>query len=161
MALIDYARRKYDFLSLQNVNTARETKLGLALYSEDTAGKLCVGIQKLAQRWLLEFLTEIGSMPGLPTRGSAFMTSVRRGILRTQLDVTQSFSDAALRIRSTLQAEEYAGMPDDERLDDAELVSVSILPGYLNINVMVNSVAGDGRAVIIPIETLPQVPNGY
>jgi hypothetical protein len=69
MALIDYARRKYDFLSLQNVNTARETKLGLALYSEDTAGKLCVGIQKLAQRWLLEFLTEIGSMPGLPTRG--------------------------------------------------------------------------------------------
>jgi hypothetical protein len=161
MALIDYAQRKYDFLGLQNVNTDRETKLGLALYSEDTSGKICVGIQKLAQRWLLEFMTELGSMPGLPRRGCAFMALVRRGDLRTQLDVTQSFSDAALRIRATLQAEEYENMPDDERLDDAELLSVSILPGYINLSIMVNSRAGEGRAVIIPIETLPQVLNGY
>lgn len=155
MAISDYAQRKYDFLGLQVAKLDRETRVGLALYAEDNSGKICAGIQKLAQRWALEFLTERGSMPGLPNRGSDFMLQVRRGELRTQLDVTQSFHDAALRIRATLQAEEYAGMPEDERLDDVELMSVIIEPGYLNLRVMISSVAGTGRAVVLPIQTLP------
>jgi hypothetical protein len=155
MSLADYANRKYDFLAFQNVNTTKESKLGLALYSEDTSGKLCVGIQKLAQRWALEFLTEKGSMPGLSARGCEFMTLVRQGRLRTQLDVAQSFYASAIRIRSTLRAEEYDGMPDDERFSDAELVSVAILPGYLNLRIMIMSNAGDERAIILPVETLP------
>lgn len=155
MSIADYANRKYDFLAFQNVNTARESKLGLVLYDEDTSGKICVGIQKLAQRWTLEFLTEKGSMTGLSTRGCDFMTLVRKGQLHTQLDVTQSFYASAIRIRSTLQAEEYDGMPDDEKLSDADLISVAILPGYINIRVMIESVAGNERAIILPIETLP------
>jgi hypothetical protein len=155
MSLADYANRKYDLLAFQNVNTLRESKLGLVLYEEDNPGKICVGIQKLAQRWALEFLTEQGSMPGLPDRGCAFMGLVRRGLLRTQLDVTQSFLDAALRIRVTLREEEYVGMPDDEKLDDVELESAAILPGYINLRVMITSLAGDERAVIMPVATLP------
>lgn len=157
MSLADFVNRKYDYLALQNVNTARDTKLGLVLYDEDNSGLICVGIQKLAQRWALEFLTEIGSMPGLPNRGTDFMTLVRQGQLRNQLDVTQNFYDANLRLRVTLQNEEYEGMPDDERFDDAELLSVAILPGYLNMRVMITSIAGDERVVILPVATLPQV----
>jgi hypothetical protein len=48
-------------------------------------------------------------------------------------------------------------MPDDERFDDAELLSVAILPGYLNMRVMITSIAGDERVVILPVATLPQV----
>jgi len=155
MSLVDYANRKYDFLAFQNVNTLRESKLGLVLYAEDNSGKICVGIQKLAQRWTLEFLTELGSMPGLPDRGCAFLTLVRNGRLRTQLAVTQAFLDAALRIRVVLKDEEYDGMPDDERLDDVELESVAVLPGYISLRVMITSLAGDERAVIMPITTLP------
>lgn len=155
MSFAAYVNRKYDFLAFQNVNTARESKLGLVLYDEDTSGKICAGIQKLAQRWALEFLTEKGSMPGLPDRGCDFMTLVRQGQLRTQLDVTQSFYAAAIRVRATLQAEEYAEMPADEKFSDVELISVAILPGYLNIRVMIESVAGDERAIILPVETLP------
>jgi hypothetical protein len=155
MSLADFADRKYDFLALQNVNTARESKLGLVLYDEDNSGRICAGIQKLAQRWLLEFMTEKGSMPGLPNRGSDFMTLIRQGRLRTQLDVRQSFNAANLRIRVTLQNEEYEEMPADERFDDAELLSVAILPGYLNMRVMITSQAGDERVVILPVSTLP------
>lgn len=157
MSLADFANRKYDYLALQNVNTARDNKLGLVLYDEDNNGRICVGIQKLAQRWTLEFLTERGSMPGLPARGTDFLTLVRQGRLRSQLDVTQNFYAANLRLRVTLQNEEYAGMPDDERFDTAELLSVTILPGYLNMRVMITSIAGDERAVILPVATLPQV----
>lgn len=157
MSLADFANRKYDYLALQNVNTNKDTQLGLVLYAEDNSGRICVGIQKLAQRWALEFLTEKGSMPGLPTRGTDFMTLIRQGRLRTQLDVTQNFYAANLRLGVTLQAEEYEDMPDDERFADAELLSVAILPGYLNMRVMITSRVGDARTVILPVATLPQV----
>ena len=65
MSLADFANRKYDYLALQNVTTGQDTRVGLVLYAEDNSGRICVGIQKLAQRWALEFLTELGSMPGL------------------------------------------------------------------------------------------------
>lgn len=155
MSLADYAQRKYDCLAFQNVSALGDRQLGMALYNEDTSGQICVGIQKLAQRWTLEFLTEIGSMSGLPARGCNFMLMVRNGSLQTQVDVITAFSAANLFITRSLRNEEYTGMPDDERFDTAELTSVSILPGYMNLHVMISSVAGDSRAVILPVETLP------
>ena len=155
MSLADYITRKYDFLAFQNPSALKERQLDMQLFSDTSGGQICVGTQKLAQRWALELFTEIGSMPGRPARGCSFMLFIRGGRIRTRLDVVQSFYDAALRIRTTLQAEEYAGMPDDEKLDDAELLDVTFLPGYLNIKVNVLSVAGSNRALILPIETLP------
>ena len=155
MSLADYATRKYDFLAFQNPDPRKERQLDMQLFSADTSGQLCVGAQKLAQRWTLEFLTEIGSMPGRPTRGCNFMTLVRQGRTRTRLDAVQSFYAAAIRIRTTLQGEEYNGMPTDERLDDVTLVDITFLPGYLNLKVNVRSLAGTARPLILPIETLP------
>lgn len=155
MSIADYAQRKYDYLAFRGVSSIGERQLGLALYSEDTSGQICTGIQKLAQRWALEFLTETGSMLGLPARGCTFMTMLRSGALRTQSDVMAAFATANLFITRALRKEEYTGMPDDERFDSAELTSVALLPGYMNLSVMVNSAAGDARAVILPIETLP------
>lgn len=155
MSLADYATRKYDFLALQNPDALKERQLDMQLFSASTGGQICVGAQKLAQRWTLEFLTEIGSMPGRPTRGCNFMTRIRRGSIRTRLDVVQGFYAAALRIRTTLQAEEYANMPTDEKLADVELVAVTFLPGYLSLKVNVLSVAGTSRPLILPVETLP------
>ncbi len=155
MALADYANRKYDYLAFRNVAALGDQQLGLALYDGDTSGQICVGIQKLAQRWALEFLTERGSMPGLPARGCAFMTLVRRGVLRTQADVISAFNTEDLYITRNLRNEEYDGMPLDEQFADAELTSVAILPGYMNLHVMITSRAGAARAVILPVETLP------
>lgn len=155
MSTQDYAGRKYDFLALQNVGPGRERQLGLALYSEDTSGQICVGIQKLAQRWTLEFLTEIGSLRGRPERGSSFMTTLRQRNLRNAQDITFAFLAANLEIERQLKNEEYVGMPEDERFNTATLTGVTFYPGYLSLNVMIESRAGDARAAILPIETLP------
>lgn len=155
MSLADYATRKYDFLAFQNPDPLREKQLDMQLFSTTSGGQICAGAQKLAQRWALEFLTELGSMPGRPLRGCTFMAAVRQGRLRTRLDVVQSFYAAALRIRTALQAEEYADMPADEKLDDVDLLNVAFLPGYLNLKVNVRSVAGTARPLILPIEILP------
>lgn len=155
MSLQDYVNRKYDFLALQSSGTQREKSLGLSLFAADTSGKLCVGIQKLAQRWLLEFLTETGSIVGQPERGCGFMTTVRQGKMRTALNANVAFATSSLAVRRQLVNEEYVGMPDDERIAAVELLGIAFLPGYLSIGVKINSRAGDTRAVIIPVETLP------
>lgn len=155
MSAQDYKNRKYDFLAFQNVAPGIERQLGLALYSEDTSGKICVGIQKLAQRWVLEFLTETGSLRGRPNRGSSFMTTLRLRNLRTAQDIIFAFQAANLEIERQLKNEEYDGMPADERFQTAVLRDVTFYPGYLSLNVMIESAAGESRAAILPIETLP------
>lgn len=154
MSINDYKNRKYDFLAFKNVKPGPERQLGLALYSEDNNGQICVGIQKLAQRWALEFLTETGSLRGLPERGSSFLQALRTRNLRTSQDITFAFQAANLEIQRQLQAEEYAEMPDDEKFKTATLTGVTFYPGYLALNVMIESVAGEERAAILPLDTL-------
>lgn len=168
MPLSDYANRKYDYLALRNVNTKKKTRLGLELFTATDRGAVCVGPQKLAQRWLLEFMTEIGSMPGKPTRGCNFMRAARTGKFLTKLHVETEFSFSAVVVRRNLINEEYDTMPDDERFLSAELLSSVIVPDntvglktatsatYLQLTVKINSRAGSSRQVVVPIEILPK-----
>ena len=155
MSLQDYANRKYDALAFQAVDASTNGQMGMALYAEDNQGRICTGIQKLAQRWALEFLTETGSMPYKPNRGCQFMTLARQGRFRSQVDVIAAFNDAVLAISRNLQLEEPADMPLDERFANAELLAVGVFVGYADLRVMIVSRAGDARAVVIPVATLP------
>lgn len=155
MSLQDYAKRKYDYLAFRNVKKLGEAKLGLELFNKNDNGQICTGIQKLSQRWALEFLTEEGSMPGKPNRGADFMTIVRQGRLQSTPEIYGYFATASLTIKRNLRDEEYADMPADEKFSDATLLSVSFLPGYLSLSVLITSMAGDEREIILPIATLP------
>jgi hypothetical protein len=156
MALIDYANRKYDFLALQNIRPFNETLLGLELATPKNSGQIATGPQKLVQRWLLEFLTELGSMPGLPNRGTNFMTLVRQGRLRTETAVLSAFNFAAYDARVNLIKEEDDTWVDDERIGSADLLSIAFLPGYAQIKFTLSSRAGSTRAIILPVATLPK-----
>lgn len=155
MSLQDYAQRRYDLLAFENVDRQKETKLDLVLFSENNSGQIATGIQKLSQRWLLEFTTERGSMTGLPSRGSEFMRQVRLGRLRNQGDVFYAFLYNELLVRQNLRTEETDAMPDDERIASAEPLSISFLPGFANLRIQINSRAGTSREVILPVSTLP------
>jgi len=168
MALIDYINRTYDYLGLRNTTGTGERRLGLELFNSDTSGEICTGVQKLAQRWLLEFMTEAGSIPGLPNRGCNFMREARTGAFRIPLNVRSEFSSSDLTIRRNLAAEETDSTPFDERFGSAELLNVAVLPGgevssatgssavFLTLGVKIISVAGDAREVILPIELTPR-----
>lgn len=134
-------------------------RLTQSLFDEHSSGEICTGIQKLSQRVAIEFLTEKGSMPYLPDRGTEFMTKLRQGRLRTELDVTLEFNFAIIDIAQNLITEEATytdiPMPDDERFASAELTSIAILADFLQLTMLVTSVAGDSREVIMPISTLP------
>lgn len=155
MSLQDYVNRKYDYLALRDVKRIGNAKLGLELFNAQTNGQICTGIQKLSQRWVLEFLTELGSMPGLPERGSSFMTAARQGRIINNLTATTAFEQAAIGVRRNLQNEEATDALPDEQFASVELLSVAILPGYLQLQVKINSVAGDSREIILPVAVLP------
>lgn len=155
MSLQDYATRRYDLLAFEGVKPDKESQLNLLLFSANNSGQICTGIQKLAQRWLLEFLTERGSMLGKPKRGCDFMRLVRTGRLRNQTDVFYAFSYAETVVRRNLREEETDAMPNDERIASAEPISISFLPGYAQLRLEITSLAGSTRELILPVSTLP------
>lgn len=157
MSLKDFVNRKYDYLAFQPVADRSDGLQDMALYAENSSGKICTGAQKLAQRWALEFLTERGSMPYRPERGCDFMTQIRQGRARTQNDIIANFTSAGLAITRNLRQEEYDGMPAEEQFERALLANVIFYPGYADLRVIIVSRAGVARTVVFPIETLPQV----
>ena len=149
------ANRAVDFLAAQNVQATGDNQLELALFSPTSSGYICAGVQKLAQRWLIEFMTEIGSMPGLPTRGTNFMTLVRYGRVRTAAAMALNFNFAAATARTNLANEENNNWPDDERIAGVALQSLEFSPGSAKLYVIVYSRAGTAREVLLPVATLP------
>jgi hypothetical protein len=149
--------RVYDVLALQGAKPTGEVLLQQILFTDAAAGQLCTGIQKLAQRFVLELLTEAGSMLYLPNRGTKFMIQFRQGYLRTETDVFIAFNLALNDLELSLAAEELATDSPDEVYANATLDSVTILNGGVSLHVTLRSQAGTAREVIMPISTTPGV----
>ena len=154
-AVADYINRRFDLLALRGAEPVGVTLLQQTLFDAASSGAICAGVQKLAQRWTLEFLTIKGSMPFLKSRGCDFLQRLRRGQLRTELDVIQAFLLCSVPITTNLRAEEPADMDTDERFDRADLVELTLAPAVMTLRVDVYSRAGNARAVLLPVETVP------
>jgi hypothetical protein len=148
----DYIGRTVDHVAFDDMQVGRDTLLSQQLVKEGQSGALITGIQKLAQRYLIELLTELGSLRYLPRRGTQFMIDARAGFWRTPADVQSSFSSSSLDLRTNLIGEESEDDPEDERFAGADLLSVALsAPDYVTMSVMLHSLAGTSRRVIFPI----------
>lgn len=155
MSIADYAGRRIDILAFQGQTEHGEQLLDQILFGEGNSGQICTGILKLCQRWLIEFMTEQGTLRYLPDRGCLFMRELRRGTLRTESAVTASFRFSELVVRQNLQGEETDEMPDDERLANADLTRLVISPERMDLYIAITSLAGASRKLILPTSTLP------
>jgi hypothetical protein len=115
-------------------------------------GYICTGIEKLIQRWLIEFNTELGSFEFLPTRGCTFLREFKRGRLRSEIDILAEFGFSADQIFNTIVGSTSDTAPSDEQLAAAELTEISILADQLQLSIAITSVAGTSRQVILPIQ---------
>lgn len=150
--LTDYIGRTYDVMAFAGPQAIGEKLLDQRLFGGNSGeGTICTGIQMLAQRFLLEFLTPQGSMRYLPSRGSRFMQFLREGRIQSEIDAFSVFSFALGDVQSNLLAEESDTDPADERFQGAELLSVTFAPGFLSLKIQVTSRAGDTRKVILPV----------
>ena len=151
--IADYTGHTIDLMAFQGVSATGEVLLEQALASVGSGGTICTGVQKLAQRWLIEFLTEIGSLPYLPLRGCAFMQLLRSGQLRTVLDGQQAFFQSAQQVQLNLQLEETSATPNDEAFGSVLLLDLSKTADSLRLSVQITSAAGATARLILPIST--------
>ena len=153
MASTDYTGRTVDLLIFQGVeefgNQPIETGWG-------TAGQLCTGIQKVAQSWLVLFLTEQGSVLNEPTRGSSFLQAVRSGRIQVDEDIPAEFAIASAQVSRTMgfdASNSNTELESDEILDSVELLDYDLdtSTSLLRLRVQLTSLAGDTRTIFLPI----------
>jgi hypothetical protein len=124
---------------------------GRASLTKD-GGLLLSGSAKLAQRFLIELLTEQGSLTFLPLRGTRMPTRLRARNL-TDFDILAAFAASELEAKNNLVAEDalYPDSPDDEKYLRARANSIVLSQTGAVIVIQVFSVAGSTTTVQLPI----------
>lgn len=112
------------------------------------SSKTVSGIRRLAQRVLLELLTDHGSMPYQSRRGCTFVRRCRAGM--SEYDVIVAFAAARSRIKRLLKTDVTADTPKNEQLADMRLGGIFLGNGQLIAAVLVISRAGDAVQVDTP-----------
>jgi hypothetical protein len=150
-SIADYVGRTIDLAAYHGVSPRGRVQLVEALAPDEESGAVVTGVQKVAQRFLVELLRETGSTPFRPEDGTSFLTDARTGQFRTQADVMGAFARGVVEVRGTLQAEELETDPDDERFVDATVTDVLIAPGQAVIRFQLVTAAGAARQFIFPL----------
>jgi hypothetical protein len=157
----DYVGREFDLLALQGAQPVGDVLLQQTLFSNEDAGEVCTGVQKLAQRWVLHFLTERASMPYNQEDGTDFMTDARRGVWQTEEDIQEAYDFASADVTLYMLRDENnrlktTPLNDEDKFDSAELLALALLPDRsVSLTIQINSVAGTSRRVILPIPFSP------
>jgi len=147
----DYTGRTVDISAYQGVQPTGDVQLSATLALPGEGGRIVTGPQKVAQRFLLELLKETGTMKFRPNEGTTFLTEARIGAFQTQTDVFGAFRRGVAVVRPLLRRQELAADPDDERFVDAEVISISVIPGEAVITAELITRAGRDRTYIFPL----------
>ena len=150
-----YINRVFDLLVLQGATRVGAAQLQQMIFGPDASGEVCTGVQKLAQRWAMKFLTIAGTMKYLPDEGTDFVQLLRQGLLRDEAEVQSAFIIAAVQVRNSMLAEENDNMHDEDRMGNATLKNLGITSDWISLTVEIKSLAGVAREVILPIPYLP------
>lgn len=117
-------------------------------------GQACTGAVKLAQRYLAELLTDLGSVPDDPARGARLGSALRLGQIRTPSDLYMAFASANAATQRRLAAQVTDADPADEILVSATLVGASVGGGVVDMTILLTTAAG-ALTVILPVATPP------
>jgi hypothetical protein len=154
--IADYAGRTVDVFAFDGVLKDEKTLLTQELFNEEQSGLVCTGIQKLAQRFILELLTDKGSMYGKPDNGTGLLQAYRQGTVRSEMDAAQEWAFAVNDALANMQAEEEETDPDDEKIASIELDSVAFSQGVkVAYSAKLLSAAGSSRKIILPLPIVP------
>lgn len=150
--LAQYSERTVDLLLVDGVSAARTVKLDQVLVQPGQSGALITGIEKLAQRFLLELLTELGSLQYAPTRGTLFMLKLRAGGIQTSQDLFMIFNEAENTLSRSLRLEDDTDVDAlDECYHSATLLTATLSGDQAVLSLQINSMAGTERTVLYPL----------
>jgi hypothetical protein len=113
------------------------------------------GPLKLCQVFSAAFLTEKGSCPYAPDYGSAFMMTLKAGLIRTDPDVAAYFNQAATEVLYYLnQQDDQAELPDNERISEVLLDNFILEPPLLKLYITITTVSGERQSFELPVSVI-------
>ncbi len=155
MAVADYLSRTFDLLAWRGAQLGIDTQVAGTLLDEESDGEICTGIQKAAQRYLIELLTPRASIHFYQNRGCDFLESVLFRSGRLSSDIFAAFAIAEVQIRTNLIADEIDSDPDDERYGSSQLLEVDLQATQLHLKIEYVSRAGTSLTFIAPLPIIP------
>ena len=123
-------------------------------------GRLLSGVEKVAQRYARLFLTAAGSVKSNPERGTNMLPLVMSGQVSNMSSLEHlcavANATAVLIMRHDDADRSYGSVPDDERLERASIVGVSLERSggspYAAVTVRLTTAAGEGCDFVVPVE---------
>ena len=103
------------------------------------AFELCEDQRVVLQRFLLELLTDLNTIRFRQGRGCSFLSDMRSGKVKTELDVYGVFGVAEHTVRTNLNAEETDDMPDSMRYRQADLTRIVLQPNLATLTVEIHT----------------------
>jgi hypothetical protein len=150
--LAQYVDRTVDVLALRGGVVGKEVQLVQSLADESISGEICTGIQKMAQRFFLRLMTELGTVKYDDTYGTNFMIKLRQGRIHTETDMRSAFALAEQKVRSQLQREETSTDPLDEQYLSGILDRLIVGPDWAQLYIQLRSRATVATFILpIPI----------
>lgn len=154
-----YDARQVDIELLQTVAYPQGiTSVNLTLTEADAGiSRYVTGVQKLAQRYTVMFLTALGSNKSNSEDGSEFAQALVSNRLSTRGQIVHYFALSNTRIIQRLRAEDADPVmggqpPDDERLDSAELLGyeIDVNSATVKLRIKLTTMAGTNTVFVIP-----------
>ncbi len=109
---------------------------------------LTSGAKKLCQKFVIELLTEKGSLEYLPERGTTFLSRIKSA--SKELDVIAAFSVALRQVIKNFKKEYDRDTPSSERLKSASIVNILVHDEAIQILLAVLTMDGRTEYVITP-----------
>lgn len=112
-------------------------------------GRIITGSDKLVQKYVVILMTEKGSIPYAPKRGSNFINILKMNGMYTEADFLTAFAGAQLDLSSQLKPKPTD--PSDEQFKKATVKNITITSDTISLMITIFTAAGTGIQVTVPI----------
>lgn len=120
--------------------------------------RICAGMEKVVQRYAKLLLTDLGSVRFDPELGNGLLSSIRRGEVYSEAWVNHLFNEANRNVLNAMKIDDndtasFGPLPDDERIDSAELAGLEIdeASASIRIHVRIATLAGESYEYVVPV----------
>ena len=153
-----YAGRQLDIELLLHVSEPVDQRVRPSVGGDGDGPGICAGMEKVVQRYAKLFLTELGSVRFDELLGNNLLSSMRNGQVYSTSWVTHLFNEANRNVLNAMILDDnstdvFGQIPDDERIESAELVSLDVKQesASVSIHVRITTLAGESYEYIAPV----------
>jgi hypothetical protein len=149
----DYSGRKKDVSIIRNINPTNPATQKVTLEFGKVSA-YCAGVQKLVQRYMIIFMTEVGTQKSYPEFGTPFYGNIRRGNVVNKTDLVHKFNFANLKTVETIRThqQKFNDIPLDEQINTALLGDIIFVArDQINIRILIKTNAGDNVDFLMPL----------